>query len=172
MSLKKIKLFKKNKEDVMRYLIFGLLAFLFFSGVAFSFDAEMAKRFDVMFSQMTPEVLAMRPCQITTKEILNMIKKKEDFVILDIRTPAETKLVASAYEKTIVIPMNELFKPENLKKLPKDKKIAVLCHTGDRAAAATIALRAVGFVNAYQFKGGIAEYAREVGRTATEYVKD
>lgn len=83
----------------------------------------MAKRFDAMFSQMTPEVLAMRPCQITTKEILNMIKKKEDFVILDIRTPAETKLVASAYEKTIVIPMNELFRPENLKNFQRIKRL-------------------------------------------------
>ncbi|HOJ44022.1 MAG TPA: rhodanese-like domain-containing protein [Syntrophorhabdaceae bacterium] len=156
----------------MRYLVFSLMALILFSGAAFSFDSEMAKRFDAMFSQMTPEVLAMRPCQITAKEILNMIKNKEDFVILDVRTPAETRLVASSYEKTIVIPMNVLFKPENLKKLPKDKKIAVLCHTGDRAAAATIALRAVGFTNAYQFKGGIAEYAREVGRNATEYVKD
>lgn len=156
----------------MKHLLSFFMALAILSGTAFSFDTEMAKRFDAMFSQMTPEVLTMRPCQITAKDIMNMIKKKEDFVILDIRTPAETKLVASAYEKTIVIPMHELFRAENLKKLPKDKKIAVLCHTGDRAAAATIALRAVGFVNAFQFKGGIAEYAREVGRNATEYVGD
>lgn len=156
----------------MRHIILFLVAFILVSGTAFSFDADLAKRFDAMFSQMTPEVIAMRPCQISAKELLNMIKKKEDFVILDIRTPAETKLVASAYEKTIVIPMHELFKPENLKKLPINKKIAVLCHTGDRAAAATIALRAVGFTNAYQFKGGIAEWAKEVGRTATEYVNE
>ncbi len=156
----------------MKYLSLVAVFFIFFAGVAYGFDADMAKKFDSLFSQMTPEVLAMRPCQITAKDVLNMIKKNEDFVILDIRTPAEVKLVASAYKNTITIPMNELFKENNLKKLPKDKRIAVLCHTGDRAAAATIALRAVGFVNAYQFKGGIAEYAKEVGRTATEYVKD
>ncbi len=146
--------------------------FILFTGISHGFDADLAKKFDPMFSQMTPEVLAMRPCQITSKQVLEMIKKKEDFVILDIRTPAEVALVASAHKNTVVIPMNELFKEANLKKLPKDKKIAVLCHTGDRAAAATIALRAVGFANAYQFKGGIAELAKEVGRTATEYVKD
>jgi len=156
----------------MRYVGFVLAFLVLLTGIGHAYDADMGKKFDAIFSQMTPEVLAMRPCQITAKDVLQMIKKNEDFVILDIRTPAEVKLVASAYKKTIAIPMNELFKPENLKKLPKDKKIAVLCHTGDRAAAATIALRAVGFANAYQFKGGIAEYAKEVGRTATEYVKD
>ncbi|MEN2986648.1 MAG: rhodanese-like domain-containing protein [Thermodesulfovibrionaceae bacterium] len=149
-----------------------ILTLLFFVTSAFAYDAELAKRFDAMFSQMTPEVLTLRPCQITTKDILDMIKKKEDFVILDIRTPAETKLIAPVWKGSLLIPMHELFKPHNLAKLPKDKKIAVLCHTGDRAAATTIALRAIGFTNAYQFKGGIAEFAKEIGRTATEYLKD
>lgn len=156
----------------MKVLLATLVTVLFFISSVFAYDAEMAKKFDVMFSQMTPEVLTLRPCQITTKDILEMIKKKEDFVILDIRTPAEQKLVAPVWKGSLLIPMHELFKPENLAKLPKDKKIAVLCHTGDRAAAATIALRAVGFSNAFQFKGGIAEFAKEVGRLATEYVKE
>ncbi|MBP8626070.1 MAG: rhodanese-like domain-containing protein [Syntrophorhabdales bacterium] len=156
----------------MRYAGFLVGFFIIFAGTAHCFDVDMAKKFDPIFSQMTPEVLAMRPCQISAKDVLEMIKKKEDFIILDIRTPAEVKLVASAHKNTVVIPMNELFRIDNLKKLPKDKKIAVLCHTGDRAAATTIALRAIGFANAYQFKGGIIEFAREVGRTATEYVKD
>jgi len=156
----------------MKLLISILISTVILISSAFAFDAEMAKKFDAMFSQMTPEVLTLRPCQITTKDILEMIKKKEDFVILDIRTPAEQKLIAPVWKGTLLIPMHELFKPENLKKLPKDKKIAVLCHTGDRAAAATIALRAIGFSNAFQFKGGIAEFAKEVGRLATEYVKE
>ncbi|MGB9935835.1 MULTISPECIES: rhodanese-like domain-containing protein [Thermodesulfovibrio] len=156
----------------MKVLLATLVTVLLFTLSAFAYDVEMAKKFDVMFSQMTPEVLAMRPCQITTKDILEMIKKKEDFVILDIRTPAEQKLIAPVWKDSLLIPMHELFKPENLARLPKNKKIAVLCHTGDRAAAATIALRAVGFSNAFQFKGGIAEFAKEVGRLATEYVKE
>ncbi len=156
----------------MKLLISLLISSFILVNSAFAYDAEMAKKFDSMFSQMTPEVLTLRPCQITTKDILEMIKKKEDFVILDIRTPAETKLIAPVWKGSLIIPMHELFKPENLSKLPKDKKIAVLCHTGDRAAAAVVGLRAVGFHNAFQFKGGIAEFAKEVGRLATEYVKE
>lgn len=67
--------------------------------------------------------------------------------------------------------MHELFKEENLNKLPKDKKIVVVCHTGDRAAAVVTALRAIGFEKAFQFRGGLAELAKDVGRAATEYVK-
>lgn len=156
----------------MRRGIVTLLVTIIFATSAFAYDTELAKKFDAMFSQMTPEVLTMRPCQITTKEILEMIKKKEEFVILDIRTPAEQKLIAPVWKGSLLIPMHELFKPENLAKIPKDKKVAVICHTGDRAAAATIALRAIGFTNAFQFKGGMAEFAKEVGRTATEYLKE
>lgn len=156
----------------MKVFVLTLLLIIIMATSSLAYDSEMAKKFDAMFSQMTPEVLTFRPCQITTKDILEMIRKKEDFVILDIRTPAEQKLIAPVWKGSLLIPMHELFKPENLAKLPKDKKIAVLCHTGDRAAAATIALRAIGFSNAFQFKGGIAEFAKEVGRAATEYVKD
>jgi rhodanese-related sulfurtransferase len=156
----------------MKRFVIASFLILAFLAQGHAYDTELAKKFDALFSQLTPEVLTMRPCQITTKDILEMVKKKEKFVILDIRTPAEQALVAPVWKDTLLIPMHQLFKPENLAKLPKDKKIAVICHTGDRAAAATIALRAIGFSNAYQFKGGIAEFAREVGRTATEYVKD
>ncbi len=140
-------------------------------GTALSYDKDLAKRFNGMFSQMTPEVIKQRPCQITTQQLLQMIQKGEDFVILDVRTPAEIAVVGPTWKNTLYIPMHELFKEENLNKLPKDKKIVVVCHTGDRAAAVVTALRAIGFDKAYQFRGGITELAREVGRAATEYVK-
>jgi rhodanese-related sulfurtransferase len=131
---------------------------------AFAYDAELAKRFNAMFSQMTPEVIKQRPCEVDSKRFFEMIKNKEPFVFLDIRTPAEMSITGITWKDTLRIPMHELFKEENLKKLPKDKKIVVVCHTGTRAAAATLALRAVGFMNAYIYKGGIAELARDVGR--------
>jgi rhodanese-related sulfurtransferase len=157
---------------MVKFFVSIVLMIFVFSGSLFAYDVELAKKFDTLFSQLNPQVLTMRPCQVTTKDMIDMIKKNEDFVILDIRTPAEQKIIAPVWKGSLLIPMHELFKPENLAKLPKDKKILVLCHTGDRAAAATIALRAIGFSNAFQFKGGMAELAKEIGRTATEYVKD
>ena len=156
----------------MKRFMIATFLILTICATGYTYETELAKKFDALFSQLTPEALTMRPCQITTKDILEMVKKKEQFVILDIRTPAEQALLAPVWKGSLLIPMHQLFKPENLGKLPKDKKIAVICNTGDRAAAATIALRAIGFSNAYQFKGGMAEFAREVGRAATEYVKE
>ncbi len=155
-------------KKVMLVAILGAITLV---GTALSYDKELAKRFNGMFSQMTPEVLKQRPCQITTQQLLQMIQKGEDFVILDVRTPAEMAVVGPTWKNTLYIPMHELFKEENLNKLPKDKKIVVVCHTGDRAAAVVTALRALGFDKAFQFKGGVAELAKEVGRAATEYVK-
>lgn len=156
----------------MKKAVLALLAgSLLISGSALSYDKELAKRFNGMFSQLTPEVLKQRPCQLAVKDVLEMIKKGEDFVILDVRTPAEQALVAPTWKNTFYIPIHELFKEENLNRLPKDKKIVVVCHSGDRAAAVTTALRAIGFHNAYQLKGGIIELAKEVTRTASDYVK-
>jgi rhodanese-related sulfurtransferase len=152
----------------------GLLvagALLGFVAVGFSYDAELAKKMDAMFSQMTPEVLKQRPCQIDANQLFEMIKKKEDFVILDVRTPQEQSITGITWKNTLDIPMHEVFKPENLNKLPKDKKIVVICHSGDRAAAVVTGLRAVGFNNAYQFKGGIKELADKVGRNVIDIVK-
>jgi rhodanese-related sulfurtransferase len=135
------------------------------TGPSFAFDQQLATRFDSMFSQLTPEMIAKKPCEVNSKQLFEMIKAKENFVILDIRTPQEMSVVGITYKDTLKIPMHELFKEDNLKKLPTDKKIVVICHTGTRAAAATMALRAVGFMNAFMFKGGIAELATEAGRS-------
>lgn len=142
-----------------------VLLTLFLLTNLYAYDAEMAKKFDAMFSQLTPEMIAKRPCEVNGKQLFEMIKKNEDFVILDIRTPQEMEVVGIMLKNTLRIPMNELFKEANLKKLPTDKKIVVVCHTGTRAAAATMALRAAGFTNAYMFKGGIIELSAEAGRS-------
>jgi rhodanese-related sulfurtransferase len=146
-------------------------ALLGFVAVGFSYDAELAKKMDAMFSQMTPEVLKQRPCQIDSNQLFEMIKKKEDFVTLDVRTPQEQSITGITWKNTLNIPMHEVFKPENLNKLPKDKKIVVICHSGDRAAAVVTGLRAVGFNNAYQFRGGMKELADAVGRKVVDVVK-
>lgn len=151
-----------------KVMVVSVALLLAMTGITYGFDAQLASRFDMMFSQMTPEMITKRPCEVNAKQLLDMVKKKEDFVVLDIRTPQETAVVGVTLKNTLEIPMHVLFKEENLKKLPKDKMIVVVCHTGTRAAAAVIALRAVGFVNAYMFKNGISELAKEAGRNVVD----
>jgi rhodanese-related sulfurtransferase len=153
----------------------GLLfagALLGFVGAGFSYDAELAQKMDALFSQLSPEVIKKGyPIQVTIDQLFEMIKKKEDFVILDIRTPQEQSIVGSTWKNTLNIPMHEVFKPENLSKIPKDKKVVVVCHSGERAWAVVTGLRAVGFNNVYHFKGGIKELADKVGRNVVDVVK-
>jgi len=151
----------------------GLLiagALLGFVGAGFSYDAELAQKMDALFSQLSPEVIKKGyPIQVTIDQLFEMIKKKEDFVILDIRTPQEQSIVGSTWKNTLNIPMHEVFKPENLSKIPK--KVVVVCHSGERAWAVVTGLRTVGFDNVYHFKGGIKEIAEKVGRNVVDIVK-
>lgn len=150
----------------MKKLIVLTIFFVFsLTSHSLALDKQLASKFNMMFSQFTPEMIAKRPCEVNAKQLFELIKAKDNFVILDIRTPQEMEIVGVTYKNSLKIPMNELFKDENLAKLPKDRKIIVLCHTGARAIAASIALRAVGFENAFMFKGGIAELAAESGRS-------
>lgn len=129
-------------------------------GVSFGYDKELAKRYVEVFTKMT-----QRSWQIVSGEqIVEMIKNKEPFVFLDVRTPQEMAFVGIAWKDKLEIPMDRLFRPENLAKLPKDKAIIVVCHTGDRAGAVTAALRALGFENTFQLRGGIVKLATDFGR--------
>jgi Rhodanese-related sulfurtransferase len=126
-------------------------------------DAELAKRLDELLSQLPPHI-KQTPCEVDGKMLLDMMHKKEPFVILDIRTPIELEIVGFTWKDTLNIPLNELFKEENLRKLPKDKKIIVVCRTRVRASAAVWALRAVGFPNAYVLNDGIVGLADTINK--------
>ncbi|MCK5686441.1 rhodanese-like domain-containing protein [bacterium] len=52
------------------------------------------------------------------------------------------------------------FTKQNLSKIPKDKKIIVICAYGGRSVAISISLRHIGFKNIYMLKGGIVELAK------------
>ncbi|HIP42493.1 MAG TPA: rhodanese-like domain-containing protein [Aquifex aeolicus] len=158
------------EKMVKRYLI-GAFTFLSFIGFSQAIDEALAKKYNAIFGQMTQETLAKSPYRVTPKQVINMIKKGEDIVLLDIRTEAEQSIVGLTYKNSFHIPMDKLFKPENLSKIPKDKKVIVVCHSGVRAIVATFALRSLGFKNVYALKGGIAKLAHYVTPKTTLGIK-
>ncbi len=127
-------------------------------------NGEILKRVQLLFSNFTPKVLASNPCAVEPEQVVDLIKEKQDFVILDIRTPLEQELLAPRLKNTLYIPMHELFKEENLKKIPKDKTVLVLCHTDRRATAVVVALRLLGFDRTFVLRGGVVELSRVVGK--------
>lgn len=148
---------------LLKTTVLGLALCLMLTGVSFSYDKELASKFDSFFSNLTPEFIAKRPCMISVKDLFNMIEKKEPFVILDIRTPQERNVIRIVLPNTLEIPMHEVFKTENLAKLPKDKKIIVICHTATRSVAVSLPLNMLGF-QALVLDGGISELAKAAGR--------
>ena len=139
------------------------LAFvLAISGPAWSSDTDMAKSYAELLAKSYAELFA--PVQgagagkalhlVTPEAFLDKVKAKEPFVVLDVRTPAETYVYGVTLPGALIIPINELFTAPNLARIPTDKTVVVLCLSGTRATAAGTALRHIGFENVYILKGG------------------
>jgi len=130
---------------------------------AFAYDTEKAKYFDTFYSKFTPNVLANPTIEASADDIMKMIREGEKFTILDARTPAEVGIIGINLPGTLEIPMNEVFKEENLKRLPTDQKLILLCHSGSRVTMMAAGLLMLGFNNIVILKGGIKAFAVAVG---------
>ncbi|MCL5024620.1 MAG: rhodanese-like domain-containing protein [Nitrospirae bacterium] len=73
-----------------------------------------------------------------------MKAKKTDFLVVDVR-PVPPGQQGGKIPGAIYIPYNEILKAENLKKLPKNKKLVLVCVTGQTQNLPIVALRALGY---------------------------
>ena len=78
--------------------------------------------------------------------------------LLDVREPHE--LAICSLEGALAIPLGQV--PAQLKALPQDRPIFVLCHHGTRSGMAVDYLRRQGFSNVYNVAGGIDAWARRI----------
>jgi rhodanese-related sulfurtransferase len=78
-------------------------------------------------------------------ELVRRLKCRERIVTLDVRTPAEAAIYGMTLPETLAIPINRLFMPNNLRRVPRNARVVVACKSGTRATAAGTAMRAVGF---------------------------
>ena len=96
--------------------------------------------------------------------------KKTDFLVVDVRIGenAINAYKAAHIPGAIYIPYNEMFKPENLQKLPKDKKIIFVCHMGVTEALLVVPMRMLGY-DAYGMLLGMAGWQKDY--PTAEYVQ-
>ncbi len=89
-----------------------------------------------------------------------LIKDKKTFLI-DARKPFEYNVGSF---KGAINPKINNFRdfPKYLKKLNKDKSIAMFCTGGIRCEKASLYLEKKGFKNVYQLKGGIINYLKKI----------
>lgn len=150
---------------MLKKILAGTLMISVLGANAFAYDAEMAKKFDAMYSKFTPKVLANPAPTIEASgdDLMKMIRDRERFTILDARTPAEMEIIGMKLPNTLEIPMHEVFKEENLNRLPTDQKLILLCHSGSRVTMMAAGLLMLGFDNVVILKGGIKAVAVAVG---------
>ncbi len=90
---------------------------------------------------------------ITPHDLRDKMEKGEDFLLLDVRTPAEH--AADAIEGSRLVPVQEL--SFRVAELPRDREIVAYCRVGNRSAFAATYLARLGF-NVKNLAGGIAAW--------------
>ena len=124
----------------MRKLIPFLFSFLLLTGCAAPVEQESSYR------------------QIGMDEAIAMMEEKNDYIILDVRTPEE--FAEKHIPDAINIP-NETIGTEESPELPdKGQLILVYCRSGNRSKQASEKLVRLGYTNIVEF-GGINDWSSE-----------
>jgi len=135
--------------------VFLATAIVLSSTSGWAYDQDLAASYQKLFEPVAGVKAGKALHLIKPDAYMEDLKKGKEFVAIDVRTPAESVVFTMTLPGSLSIPTNEVFKPENLARLPKDKQIVVVCKSGTRAIAVGTALRHLGFSNVYILKGGI-----------------
>lgn len=108
-------------------------------------------------SKGVPENIT-EPDIVDTETLTEMIKSKEDMIIVDLREPE--LFSQSRVPSAINIPFEEI--PSRYTELPNDKKIVFVCHTGRMGMESGNLLLENGFKQVYNLEGGIAQWTGEL----------
>ena len=96
--------------------------------------------------------------QVSMDEAIAMMEEKNDYIILDVRTPEE--FAEKHIPDAINIP-NETIGTEEIPELPdKEQLILVYCRSGNRSKQAAEKLVRLGYTNIVEF-GGINDWPGE-----------
>ncbi|HOK39563.1 MAG TPA: FAD-dependent oxidoreductase [bacterium] len=95
---------------------------------------------------------------ISPIELKERLLKKDDILLIDVRTPAEYDIISIS--NSILIPLNSL--RGRLYTLPKEKEIILICRTGINSYEAYKLLKANNFKKVKVLEGGIVTYFGEL----------
>lgn len=97
--------------------------------------------------------------QVTSYEVNMWIETKaRDFLVVDV-SPEAKSYNAGHIPGAIHIPYYKMLLPENIKKLPKDKKIVLVCATGQLQNLPVVPLRLLGY-EVYSMPFGYASWIK------------
>jgi adenylyltransferase/sulfurtransferase len=104
---------------------------------------------------------------ITVTELADWQRSGKDFLLVDVREPAEYEIVR--IPGSVLIPKGEILSGEALASLPQDKQIVLHCKSGARSAEALAALKAAGFRDAVHVHGGVLAWAKQIDPSLPVY---
>jgi rhodanese-related sulfurtransferase len=111
--------------------------------------------------------------EIEVEALSNLLKTKDEFVLLDVREPLELEQVRIEDARMTPAPMSGLSK-RGTDALPaaaqsRSASIYVLCHHGTRSLQVARWLAGQGWSNVTNVRGGIDAYARRVDASVGLY---
>ena len=101
--------------------------------------------------------------EVEVLELKKMLKNNE-VVLLDVREPYEVEICN--IKGSLFIPMNEI--PQNIEQLDKEKRYAVMCHSGVRSLYVSNYLNSLGYIT-LNVTGGIERWATVVDKSMKRY---
>jgi len=107
---------------------------------------------------------------ITPQAVMEKIRNKEDFVLLDVRNQDE-------YEKTHIVgavffPLPTLSEQAlaDFELGDKEAEVVIYCDSGNKSAQAYEMLSKWGYINLKKLDGGIAKFKEAVGTSSPEFL--
>tara|TARA_A100001388_G_scaffold156731_1_gene116730 strand:+ start:600 stop:908 length:309 start_codon:yes stop_codon:yes gene_type:complete len=101
--------------------------------------------------------------EVEVLELKKMLKNNE-VVLVDVREPYEVEICN--IKGSLYIPMNEI--PQNIDQLDKEKRYAVMCHSGVRSLYVSNYLNSLGY-STLNVIGGIDRWATDVDKNMKRY---
>ena len=104
---------------------------------------------------------------ILATELKAKMDAGEDFLLVDVREPAEYEIVS--IPGSVLIPKDQILNGSALASLPQDKQIILHCKSGVRSAEALAALKAAGLTNSVHVQGGVLAWQAQVDPSLPTY---
>jgi adenylyltransferase/sulfurtransferase len=110
---------------------------------------------------------AVQGSTITATELKEWQDAGKDFLLVDVREPAEFEIIR--IPGSVLIPKGDILSGEALARLPQDKQIVLHCKSGARSAEALAALKAAGFRDAVHVQGGVLAWQAQIDPSLPTY---
>jgi adenylyltransferase/sulfurtransferase len=131
-------------------------------------QTELLEDYEEFCGALSPEAQeATLDATITATELAEWRAAGKDFLLVDVREPAEYEIVK--IPDSVLIPKGEILSGEALATLPQDRQIVLHCKSGVRSAEALAALKDAGFSDAVHLQGGVLAWIKQVDQSLPTY---